>query len=208
MNEFIVEDRDGTRRVPIGKQMSIGRGPNNDLVLSAMFASRRHAWVWRQGDRFIVQDLSSTNGTYVNGRRLARPQFLNHNDLLMMGDGQLTFVTRWDSSREHTPPQGVPRMMASQVFCAHCGAPNHLQTGICTNCGRTIHTGIPRERKTTEPRPSFTPTDPDVARPFPDTRASPKPRARSGAWILILLLVIIAVAFMIILGLLVFYVVS
>jgi hypothetical protein len=108
MSEFVVQDRSGVRRVPIHRQMTIGRSTSNDLVLNAMFASRRHAWVWRQGERVIVEDLSSANGTFVNGLRLARPQFLNHNDVVTMGDAQLTFVASRDLSTVRTPPKGTP----------------------------------------------------------------------------------------------------
>jgi predicted component of type VI protein secretion system len=108
MSAFIVQDRDGVRRVPIGRQMTIGRSANNDLLLNAMFASRRHARVWQQGERVVVEDLSSANGTFVNGRPLTRAQFLYPNDVLMMGDAQLTFVTGGDPADWQTPPQGTP----------------------------------------------------------------------------------------------------
>jgi hypothetical protein len=108
MSEFVVQDRDGVRRVAVDRQMTIGRSDTNDLVLNAMFASRRHAWVWRQGERVILEDLSSANGTFVNGQPVLRPQFLNHNDLITMGDAQLTFVARRDRSSEQTPVGGTP----------------------------------------------------------------------------------------------------
>ncbi|MGD2206631.1 MAG: FHA domain-containing protein [Anaerolineae bacterium] len=108
MSQFIVVDRNGFRRVPIGRQMTIGRSASNVLVLNAMFASRRHAWVWRQGDRFIIEDLSSTNGTFVNGHRVTVPQFLKHNDMILVGDAQLTFVAAWEPSAARTPPRGTP----------------------------------------------------------------------------------------------------
>ncbi len=108
MAEFLIQDQSGFRHVPIAGQMNIGRGADNDLVLNAMFASRRHARVWRQGERFIVEDLSSSHGTYVNGQQVTRPRFLQPNDVLILGDAQLTFVARWDPSLEETPPKGTP----------------------------------------------------------------------------------------------------
>jgi hypothetical protein len=108
MSEFVVRDRNGIQRVPIGRQMTIGRGSGNDLVLGATYASRRHAWVWRQGDRVILEDLSSLNGTFINGQRVTRARFLNPNDVIMIGDAQLTFVARQDPSGEQTPPGGTP----------------------------------------------------------------------------------------------------
>ncbi|MGQ9467899.1 MAG: FHA domain-containing protein, partial [Anaerolineae bacterium] len=57
--------------------VTIGRAPDNDLVVSPDFpgwetVSRHHARIYRQGDRWIVEDLRSTNGIYVNGRRTGR----------------------------------------------------------------------------------------------------------------------------------------
>jgi len=211
MGIFIVRDRNGVRRVPVVGQMTIGRSQGNDLVLNSMFISRRHARVWRQGERVIIEDLSSTNGTFVNGQRLTHARFLHHNDVIMMGDGRLIFVCQWDRSREPTPPQGLPRLLASQVFCPRCGAPNPPQASVCARCGAELVAGGARTRsgvQVSAPEPaSFTPAEPVVARPFSASRPLRR-QQRSGVWLLILLLAIITVAFLTILALLVFYTVS
>ena len=85
MSRLVVQDGAGTRSVSIGRQMTVGREPDNDLVLHSALASRRRAWIWRQGDRVIVEDLGSTQGTFVNGQRLVPSRFLNHNDVIIMG---------------------------------------------------------------------------------------------------------------------------
>lgn len=208
MSEFIVQDRSGRRQVAIGRQMSIGRGSSNDLVLNAQFASRRHAQVWQQGDRVIIEDLTSTNGTFVNGQRLERPRFLNHNDVVMIGDGHLTFVAAHDRASDLTPPQGVLQVMASQVACPSCGMLNHPQAQVCARCGHPLPPRGSQDRPRTIR--SLTPTDPVLARPFPaPTVVTPPGRqSRSGVWILILLLGILAVAFLTALAILVLYVVS
>lgn len=212
MGVLLVEDRNGVRRIPLPRQMTIGRSPGNDLVLSAKFASRRHARIWRQGERFILEDLSSTNGTFVNGQRLVRPRFLNHNDVIMMGDGQLIFAEGARPVTKQMPSRGTPRPMVSQIFCRQCGAINHPQAVTCAFCGHSLGGGawpsgsqvpvqVPERR-------SFTPTGPLVVRPFPPTETPARQRRGSGAWMLILLLAIIAVTFLTILAVLVFYVVS
>ncbi|WP_265442687.1 FHA domain-containing protein FhaB/FipA [Flexivirga meconopsidis] len=48
----------------------IGRNPECTLVLSDDFASGRHARIYRDGDQWLVDDLGSTNGTYVGGERI------------------------------------------------------------------------------------------------------------------------------------------
>lgn len=55
----------------------MGRAPENDLVITPELAgwetvSRSHARIYRQGENWIVEDLGSTNGIYVNGRRTGR----------------------------------------------------------------------------------------------------------------------------------------
>jgi pSer/pThr/pTyr-binding forkhead associated (FHA) protein len=123
MAEFIVQDLNGTRRVPIGRQMTIGRGSDNDLVLHGTFVSRRHAWVWQQGDRVVVEDLASVNGTFVNGQRLTRARFLRPNDLVAMGEVHLTFLARQDPSDDQTPRSGTPYRTIKRTAPPHSFTP-------------------------------------------------------------------------------------
>jgi hypothetical protein len=70
--------------------VTIGRGGQNDLVLAGdEFASARHARVERRGDGLWVQDLDSTNGTYVNGERVAGAERLAPGDVLRVGETDL-----------------------------------------------------------------------------------------------------------------------
>ena len=66
--------------------VTVGRGGQNDLVLTGDdFASARHARIELRGDGVWVQDLDSTNGTYVNGARVAGAQRLDAGDVLRVG---------------------------------------------------------------------------------------------------------------------------
>jgi pSer/pThr/pTyr-binding forkhead associated (FHA) protein len=70
--------------------VTVGRGGQNDLVLSGdEFASARHARIEARGDGVWVQDLDSTNGTYVNGKRVAGAQRVDAGDLLRVGETDL-----------------------------------------------------------------------------------------------------------------------
>ena len=70
--------------------VTVGRGGQNDLVLSGDdFASARHARIEVRGDGVWVQDLESTNGTYVNGARVAGAQRLDPGDVLRVGETDL-----------------------------------------------------------------------------------------------------------------------
>ena len=66
--------------------VTVGRGGQNDLVLTGdEFASARHARIELRGDGVWVQDLESTNGTFVNGARVAGAQRLDDGDILRVG---------------------------------------------------------------------------------------------------------------------------
>jgi pSer/pThr/pTyr-binding forkhead associated (FHA) protein len=70
--------------------VTVGRGGQNDLVLAGdEFASARHARIEMRGDGAWVQDLDSTNGTYVNGTRVAGAQRLGAGDVLRVGETDL-----------------------------------------------------------------------------------------------------------------------
>ena len=70
--------------------LTVGRGGQNDLVLDGdEFASARHARIVSRGDGVWVQDLESTNGTFVNGSRVAGAQRLNAGDVLRVGETDL-----------------------------------------------------------------------------------------------------------------------
>ncbi len=197
MSRFLVEDRAGSRQVPVNRLMTIGRSPSNDLVLNAVFASRRHAWVWSQGEHVILEDLSSTYGTLVNGQPIASPVFLNYGDTIQIGEARLTFVAERDPSAERTPPRGVPRLMASQVFCARCGAANDPRARFCGNCGYGLEfsPGLAQAQSHRLPAPShpITPLEPVVARPFPTDITEARPRLDRTLWVLILILAMLAV---------------
>jgi hypothetical protein len=71
---------------PLGYEpVTIGRHEDNAVVLPDPLASRHHAEIAMQAGRWVVRDLGSVNGTYVNGQRIAAPQMLNHSDSIQVG---------------------------------------------------------------------------------------------------------------------------
>jgi diguanylate cyclase (GGDEF)-like protein len=61
----------------------IGRSDDADLVISSKDVSRRHAKVTFDGDEFTVEDLDSTNGTFVNGKKITRKNLVTGDEILV-----------------------------------------------------------------------------------------------------------------------------
>jgi hypothetical protein len=90
------------RRLPLGEApLGIGRGKDRDLVLDAPSVSRHHARLEARGASVIVEDLGSSNGTLLNGRRIERPEAVQEGDELAIAD----FVLRL---RREQPPAPAP----------------------------------------------------------------------------------------------------
>jgi pSer/pThr/pTyr-binding forkhead associated (FHA) protein len=71
--------------------VTIGRSAENDLVLREQGVSRRHARIQRGSQGWMLSDLGSTNGTYVNGRKLASAYVLRTGDRVTIGGAVLLF---------------------------------------------------------------------------------------------------------------------
>ncbi|HXF85249.1 MAG TPA: FHA domain-containing protein [Anaerolineales bacterium] len=69
-----------------GDQITIGRDSSNDIVINDAEVSRRHARLTFQGGKYVLEDLGSTNGTFVNGQRLAGPRVLKPGEVVSFGE--------------------------------------------------------------------------------------------------------------------------
>jgi hypothetical protein len=75
-------------------QLTIGRGGRNDIAIATdEYASARHARFEPRQDGVWVQDLGSTNGTYLNGARLEHPRRLTQGDIVRVGETDLRYET-------------------------------------------------------------------------------------------------------------------
>ena len=62
----------GERYVISDTGLRIGRGTDNDIILTDKLASRRHARIWRDAEQLHIEDLDSRNGVDLNGHRISR----------------------------------------------------------------------------------------------------------------------------------------
>ena len=67
-------------------EITIGRVSGNDIVLAKGNVSKRHSRLAMRGGQIEVSDLRSTNGTYVNGRKISGPTMLSPSDRVYVGD--------------------------------------------------------------------------------------------------------------------------
>ena len=72
---------------------SAGRHPDSDIFLDDVTVSRRHAEVARSGDGYVVRDVGSLNGTYLNRERIEREMPLANGDEVQVGLFKLVFLT-------------------------------------------------------------------------------------------------------------------
>ncbi len=71
--------------------LALGRGENAEIRLEDPFASSRHTRIYEQGNTVVIEDLDSTNGTYLNEELLQTPRPLHPGDRVRIGDSEFTF---------------------------------------------------------------------------------------------------------------------
>ena len=78
----------------VGEGAVLGRGDQAEIRLEDPFASSRHARLVRQGGAVVLEDMGSTNGTYLNEELLSGPQPLHPGDRVRIGDSEFTYLER------------------------------------------------------------------------------------------------------------------
>ena len=76
------------RRISLSEGLTLGRGATNAVSLSSRGVSRRHADIVQQGNHWVLRDLGSTNGIYVNQKKITT-HILRPGDLIAIGDAIL-----------------------------------------------------------------------------------------------------------------------
>jgi pSer/pThr/pTyr-binding forkhead associated (FHA) protein len=90
----LVRAGSGAELVVDADLISLGRSHENQVVVPDPRASRRHALIQRADDRFWLEDLGSTNGTYHNGARVRERTPLQDGDRIRIGATEFTFHLR------------------------------------------------------------------------------------------------------------------
>jgi len=77
----------------------IGRSPSSDIVINDKKSSRSHARIIYINGLYMVEDLNSKNGTYVNGSKISGTRHINPGDIIKIGSSEFTFNTDVQSRR-------------------------------------------------------------------------------------------------------------
>ena len=110
-------------------EVSIGRVKGNDIVLPKGNVSKRHSRIVVKDGKFIVVDLKSTNGTYVNGRKITSPQVIKTVDKVYIGDFIIAVADSVAQSPVKAPeekiaPSDIQPMSSSGLNKASLQAPS------------------------------------------------------------------------------------
>lgn len=97
---FVLVEENGKIH-PLFDINTIGRANDANIIIDDPFISSKHALIEKKGSKMILRDLNSTNGTFVNGRRIRKPVKLKENDQIALGKKNFTFLRgeRFEASR-------------------------------------------------------------------------------------------------------------
>lgn len=94
--------------------LTIGRDNANDLIIDHPLASRRHARLERDEQGYVVRDLESTNGTYVNGERVEGARALHNQDVIWVADVEIVFSDPEATQKGPLPLEVLKRVRAAE----------------------------------------------------------------------------------------------
>ncbi len=93
-------DQSGKEHQLVNTISTIGRGVENDVVIVSKRVSREHARIRREGRKLFLEDLDSTNGTFLNDQRIQSPVVLRDGDRILIGDAVFHFHDPDTTTRE------------------------------------------------------------------------------------------------------------
>ncbi|MEO7641422.1 MAG: FHA domain-containing protein, partial [Ramlibacter sp.] len=127
---------------------TLGRRPYNDIVIDNLAVSGEHAVLQMMGNEVYLEDLNSTNGTYVNGKAVKK-QLLQNNDTVEIGKYKIkyineaatpgfekTMIIKAGSAGIMAPPQGEPGAVAASGELAAVSAAIKVLSGAAA--GREV----------------------------------------------------------------------
>jgi pSer/pThr/pTyr-binding forkhead associated (FHA) protein len=91
MPKLVITDGDGVREMPLADETKVGRLADNAIQLKVAEASRHHCRFFKEKEAWFVEDLGSSNGTLVNGRKVSKFE-LQDGDVISIGAASMKFL--------------------------------------------------------------------------------------------------------------------
>ena len=154
------------------EEILLGRDLANDIPISDPEISRRHARFMMQGESFLVEDLGSTNGTFLNGQRVSSPQQLRAGDVITLGEDIVLAVEQMGFDPDATVVKSQADLTA-----------------------RAVPQPAPSYQQQPAPTPQPIPQPAPVPAPYPEQVVrAPKPKKKMPAWLIVLIVAIVVIA--------------
>lgn len=143
-------------------ETQIGKGPRNDVVIADPAVSTAHVMIRLDGGRYVVNDLGSRNGTFVNGERIESARPLNHGDVIGIGLSKLTFrladhsetsaikADEVATARRVGPPPLTEESLAMTVVAAGLASKAGVDRVRGDGSGRRLYRALIEERLASE----------------------------------------------------------
>src|SRR5579863_4788178 len=112
MARLILATAEGQQAIELRPINSLGRHPNNSIQLLDKIVSKEHCILEQRDGQFVLRDLGSLNGTYINGERVRGEQLLRHGDEITLGSTR----ARYDDG---TAPLNFAPLAAGPGAVAH-----------------------------------------------------------------------------------------
>lgn len=108
---ILSKDNKPIQQYVLNESTSIGRKPDNDIAIKDPAVSGTHAKVQLIGDNFLIQDMGSTNGVHIGGRRI-KQQVLKTGDIISIGVHELKFVIQEGQAKAKSKAKAKPQAKA------------------------------------------------------------------------------------------------
>lgn len=127
MAKLIVISAEGRQEVDLLPRNTLGRHPNNSIQILDRIVSKEHCIIAQENGQFVLKDLGSLNGTYVNAERVQGQKDLHDGDEITLGGTRLIFL-------DQTSPSGMLR----RVTIAPGMMESHIRTKIAAQVEQTF----------------------------------------------------------------------
>src|SRR5262249_45520917 len=139
MARLILQTAEGQQAIDLRPMNSLGRHPNNSIQLLDKIVSKEHCLIELRGDQFVLRDLGSLNGTYINGERVRGEGVLKHGDEIALGATRARFD---DGSGRPTAPASLPPAPAWQQQQGPMSPPHAPSAAMPPTSAQPAHAGF------------------------------------------------------------------